>query len=280
MKVAVITPYADEPIDVLWRCHQSVLRQTHPCGHFLVADGASRPALSDWNAQHIQLPARHHDGGCTPRALGAIAALNQGFDVVCFLDADNYYAEDHVEACVSAVVESEASVVFAQRQIVLPDGQLCPYEDLDVLERRHADTSCHVYTRAAAALFPLWAQLGPRLWPACDRILFSVVRSRGLSVAWLDSRTVYYTSRWGLHFKAMGLAPPPDEHRLDWDAVHRAWSDGELTNRLGFDCGWDPFSGNEHAEASEREASGVFYSRLGLIEAFHRGEALSKAYSA
>jgi hypothetical protein len=42
LTVAVVTPHHSEDLALLRRCHQSVLAQTYPCRHIMVADGLPR----------------------------------------------------------------------------------------------------------------------------------------------------------------------------------------------------------------------------------------------
>ena len=67
LRVAVITPYYLEPLEVLRNCYESVLSQTFPCTHFMVADGHPCEEVSSWAVEHIILPKPHHDLGNTAR---------------------------------------------------------------------------------------------------------------------------------------------------------------------------------------------------------------------
>src|SRR3990172_6396080 len=97
MRVAVITPYYKAREDWLTRCHESVRAQTHPATHILVADGTPESYVDGWEAQHIVLMKNHGDFGDTPRAVGSVSAIGQGFDAIAYLDADNWYAPEHIE---------------------------------------------------------------------------------------------------------------------------------------------------------------------------------------
>ncbi len=96
-RVAVITPYCREPSNVLQNCHESVCRQTFPCTHLMVADGLPCAEIAHWEVEHLTLPGPHHDVGNTARGLGALSAMNRGYDAIAFLDADNWYYPDHIE---------------------------------------------------------------------------------------------------------------------------------------------------------------------------------------
>ena len=235
MKVAVITPYYQEELATLRRCHDSVLRQTHDCTHFFVADGHARDELDGWDAQHIRLPVAHRDFGNTPRGLGGISALNQGFDAVAFLDADNWYADEHVESLVSFCLEHDLPVAFSARHIVLPTGEICPFVDESDANRTHVDTSCFFFTKRSAFIVPMWAMMHRNFASICDRFIFQAIHNRGLSYGWTGRQTVYYETRWAVHYQRMGLEPPPDAHQVDWSELSQPYVRERMIERLGFD---------------------------------------------
>lgn len=240
MKVAVVTAYYREDLALLRRCHDSVLRQTHACTQIFVADGHPREEIASWDAQHMILPKAHGDYGNTPRALGSISALNQGFDAVAYLDADNWYAENHVESLAALCRARGCKVAFAGRQIVLSTGELYPFEERDEAERRHVDTNCFFITAGAAFLMPIWGMMDPKISAGGDRVMLSVVRRRNVPHAWTGQKTLFYESRWPVHFRAMGKEPPPDAHGIDWRKVRADFSRERNAARLGFDA----FPGN------------------------------------
>src|SRR4029453_5901166 len=55
-RIAVLTPYFQESLSLLERCHRSVRQQTVSCEHIMVADGFPRPELDSWPVRHIKLP--------------------------------------------------------------------------------------------------------------------------------------------------------------------------------------------------------------------------------
>ena len=100
----------------------SVLAQTVPCTHVLVADGFPKPVVDEWDVRHMVLPDGHRDGGNIPRVLGGISALNHGFDAVAFLDADNWYQPDHLERMIDLHHATGAAVCTASRSMHRFDG--------------------------------------------------------------------------------------------------------------------------------------------------------------
>lgn len=233
MNVAVITPYYKEPLATLQRCHDSVRRQTHGCTHFFVSDGHPRAELDEWDVRHMRLGTSHGDYGNTPRALGSMSAFNLGFDAVAYLDADNWYADDHVESLVCFSARTGSDVGFSSRHIVLSTGEKFPFPDEP--DHQHVDTNCLFFTSRAAFLAPIWAMMDPSLAAIGDRLMFHVIRKRGVSHGWTGLKTLYYESRWAVHFEAMGKEPPEDAHRLNGSSLGGA-IDPELSiQRLGFD---------------------------------------------
>ena len=102
-QVAVVTPYYKENDDILRQCHLSVLRQSYPCTHILVADGHPKPLFDEQpKTMHITLPQANGDMGNRPRAIGGILAESYGFDAVAYLDADNWYDLAHIERLIAA----------------------------------------------------------------------------------------------------------------------------------------------------------------------------------
>ncbi|TAN47822.1 MAG: glycosyltransferase, partial [Rhodospirillales bacterium] len=143
VRVAVVTPYYREPDPVLVRCLDGVARQTHPCTHFMIADGHPNPLADAYpQAIHLKLPQAHGDNGDTPRGFGAAKALEAGFDGIAFLDADNWFRPRHIESLVELQAKTEASVVVARRSFHRLDGS----EIIGLAEAgdaiHFADTSC------------------------------------------------------------------------------------------------------------------------------------------
>ena len=206
-RIAVITPYHKESLQLLSRCHESVLAQDLPCTHVLVADGIGYPEVDDWNCRHIRLGVGHDDNGNTPRALGALAAMNEGFDCIAFLDADNWFSTDHLSRGIATQTATGCDVVFSDRHIVFPDGQRLTEQPLEDRDRRHADTSCILIFSAAFRSLALWAEMPRLLAPQCDRVMFSHLMATQ-RCAWSSTATVYFETWYANHFLAAGFIPP------------------------------------------------------------------------
>lgn len=209
-RVAVITPYYQESDEILRACCESVARQTYPCTHFLVADGLPRPELVLGSAQHFVLPRAHADNGNTPRAIGSLSAMNQGFDAIAYLDADNWYYPDHIESMIKLHEQTGAVVCTASRTIHRLDGSLLYVDKTECDGRKQVDTSCFFLTRPAFQVLPIWATMPRELGPICDLVIWQSLLARGLPQAHHGSRpTVAFRTQYQAHYRSAGEEPPP-----------------------------------------------------------------------
>lgn len=215
MKIAVVTPYYREPEDKLFRCLESVFRQTRPCTHIWVADGHPTDVMDGMfesypdHFQHIVLPQAHRDYGDTPRAIGTMSAFSQGFDAVCWLDADNWFEPDHVETMVESALEQGVAFLTATRNLYRPDGTF-----LDVCResdgKTFCDTNCFFLTRPAMPLASHWVFKDKSLAAIGDRVIFQALKQAFPAWHHCSKPTVNYESCVAAHYLERGLTPPPD----------------------------------------------------------------------
>ena len=118
-----------------------------------MSDGFPQDWLDSANVRHIRLGRPHNDVGNTPRGLGALLAVSEGYDGIGLLDADNWYDEDHIAA--DRIAASPPDLVCAKRRILLPDGRQVP-EELN-----HVDTSCYWFLPGSFHLLHYWAIMPP-----------------------------------------------------------------------------------------------------------------------
>ncbi|MEE2760732.1 MAG: glycosyltransferase [Pseudomonadota bacterium] len=208
MKVAVITPYYKEQIEVLRKCHEGVATQTHPCTHFMIADGNPLEEVDSWPIQHVVLPVAHGDNGGTPRTVGSIMAVNQGFDAIAYLDADNWYYPAHIQTMVTLHQMTGSTVCSASRTINRLDGTQMYVDKAENDGDKHVDTSCLFLTSGAFKLAPLWAMMPKELAPNADRIVWSAIRSRQLKHAHSSEPTVAFRTQYTVHYEHVGENPP------------------------------------------------------------------------
>ena len=227
MKVAAITPYHTEPVDVLRRAHDSVMAQSHACTHYMVADGHARSEIEEWDLRHIRLPAEHCNNGNTPRAIGSLDAVGAGFDVIAFLDADNWFEADHIESLLSLHQETGAGLLTSGRvihaidgSVLLPNGEQGDGTDT-------ADTSTMLFTRPAFSALTLWGTMPNELGPNCDRFVFKGAQALGCSHRHRAAPTVHFTSRYGPHYRAAGQDVPAEAN-----AMHTMKESDQFVRRL------------------------------------------------
>lgn len=209
MRVAVVTPYYKEQPEWLTRCVQSVRAQTHPATHFVIADGHPQDWLDSAGVRHIRLDRAHADYGNTPRSIGGLLAVSEGFDAVAFLDADNWYAPNHVELCVSAAGEGEADYVTAMRHWARADGSVMDFRSDEDFDGSHVDSSCHFLLRGAFHAIARWALMPKPMAMWGDRFFLASLRAEDLVERGTFEKSVYYLCTWSPIYEAMG-EPPPD----------------------------------------------------------------------
>ncbi|HKU94888.1 MAG TPA: glycosyltransferase [Vineibacter sp.] len=224
MRVAVITPYYREPPDVLRLCHDSVARQTHPCRHYMVADGFPEPVVSTWPVEHLQLPRPHNDVGNAARCIGAMAAAGDGVDAVAFLDADNWYHDDHIESLVALHQCTGALVCTSGRNIHRVDGSVLIAGGETGDGETHADTSSLWIHRRAFEVLSLWTAMPPPLGAIGDRVIWAAIMARKIPRAHSGRATMAYQSRYAAHYLAAG-EPPPENAKGNDDlmSAFRLW---------------------------------------------------------
>ena len=207
MKVAVITPYFNTPLEWLHQCHLSVKAQTYPCTHFIVADGQPHNEVDSWDAQHIKLPVNAADYGDTPRGVGSVVAIGLGFDAIAYLDADNWHAPEHINILLELHKKTRAAVVTAARNLHRLDGTLLG-KCFEVDGTRFVDTNCLFLTRAAFDIIPVWWLMPPRFHAIDDRVVWANIMKRNFSRAHSEKTTVAYRTAFANHYRNFGEEPP------------------------------------------------------------------------
>ena len=207
MRVAVVTPYFRTPDDWLARCHASVRRQTHPCTHILVADGEPQSIVGSFEAQHIVLPECHGDYGDTPRMIGALNAIEQGYDAITFLDSDNWYAYRHIASLVELHEKTGAAVCTSMCTLHDLKGRLLAI-DLTSDGDRHCDTNCVFLNRPAFGIAGYWRFIPPDMHAVGDRIIWYQIKKLALKTAHTNTASVRYTAHHEGVYNDLGLPIP------------------------------------------------------------------------
>jgi len=229
-RVAVITPYYKEPLAQLRQCHDSVLAQSEPCLHVLVADGHRHLRINRWQAEHVRLPRSHGDIGSTPRLIGSYHAIGLGVDAVAFLDADNWYRPDHIASLLAEVDQHQADFVSSSRTLCRLDGTVmgpCPLTDPE----RFIDTNAMLFGRGAFPLLHQWVLMPPYGHLIGDRIMLHHLKEAGIHRKHLTEHSVFYRcSKEGLYRQMNEPVPKGVQKRPNYEASFRAWeADGNST---------------------------------------------------
>ena len=207
MRVAVITPYFKTSLEWLHQCHLSVKAQTYPCTHFIIADGLHYAEVDSWAVQHIKLPVNTGDYGDTPRGVGSVVAIGQGFDAIAYLDADNWYDPEHINTLVQLHKISRADVVTSARNLHRLDGSLLG-KCIEVDGKNFVDTSCILLTRKAFNIIQVWWMMSPKFHAIDDRVVWAYIKKRNLSVVHSAKPTVAYRTAFVNHYRNFGEEPP------------------------------------------------------------------------
>jgi len=223
-RVAVITPYYKEPLAQLRQCHDSVLAQSEPCLHVLVADGHRRRRINHWRAEHVRLPRSHGDIGSTPRLIGSYHAIGLGVDAVAFLDGDNWYGPDHIASLLAEMDEHQADFVSSSRTLCRLDGTVmgpCPLTDPE----RFIDTNAMLFGRGSLHLLHQWVLMPPYCHLIGDRIMLHHLKQSGVQRRHLNQGSVFYRcAKEGLYLQLQQSVPPGVQPRPDYETSFRLWT--------------------------------------------------------
>ncbi len=206
-RTLVVTPYYKEARATLERCIASVAAQSHPVDHLLVADGHAVDWIDTLGVRHLRLDRAHGDFGNTPRSLGLMIGIAEGYDALALLDADNWYEPDHVESCWRAG-SIDCDYVVALRRFCRPDGSIMPLADEPV--ERHVDTSCFFFLEGSFAALPLWGTMPREVAPLCDRIFYEAIKARRLRQSITGHVTVNFEVTVRGFFEMLNEVPPPE----------------------------------------------------------------------
>ncbi len=238
-KIAVITPYYKESLEVLFQCYESVLKQGIAVDHFFIADGFPLAEVASWKVQHIILPRAHGDDGNTPRAVGSLLAETEGYDFISYLDADNWFHEHHLSTLLSLWEQTKASVCCSWRTMHELDGTLLNITESDERSFEHVDTSCFLLHRSAFDCISVWHRSPKILSPVCDRVFFKAIKSKRHTLAFSQLATVAYRTPYAVHYQAAGRPVPlnaktPDKYRAITDYIYSQAGIDEMISLLGF----------------------------------------------
>jgi len=211
-RIAIITPYYQESESILEQCHCSVKNQqgNFKADHFLIADGHPLEAINKWQCLHSILHKSHDDNGNTPRAIGCTLAEKEKYDFIAFLDADNWFHDNHLNSLLETHAKTRRAVISCFRTYHLPDGQQLSIQEADENNLQHIDTSCLLLEKRAFALNQIWSAMPKELSPICDRIFRAGLSHHRYPFASTGLRSVAFRTQYKNHYLQAGLQPPND----------------------------------------------------------------------
>jgi hypothetical protein len=209
-RIAVVTPYFKESLEILRKCHESVISQNVSVEHFMIADGFPKKEVDQWDVQHVKLPRAHADNGNTPRGIGGLIAQKADFDFVAYLDADNWFHTNHLKSLLDLFLTTKASVLASLRTFHDLQGNELKIVELSENSLRHVDTSCFMLHKSGFELLPVWTQMPKELSTLCDRVFYAAIRRSKLPIAHSSLRTVAFRSQYVAHYNAAGVCTPND----------------------------------------------------------------------
>jgi glycosyltransferase involved in cell wall biosynthesis len=217
-RVAVITPYHQEPVEVLARCHQSVRAQGLAVDHLMVADGHPLDCIDEWNVGHVKLHKSHDDNGNTPRGIGSLLASREGYDFIAYLDADNWYHDGHLRSLLELWEQSRSQACSSFRTFHDDAGNDLRIQERDEDELRHVDTSCFLIHRSGFDCLPVWLDMPKILSPICDRVFLAGLLHRKFVISSTGGRTVAFRSQYRAHYLSANLPVPEGAKDADFMA--------------------------------------------------------------
>jgi Flp pilus assembly protein TadD len=230
-RYAIVTPYYKEARWMLERCIRSVRAQTVPADHFMIADGFPQDWIDGEPVRHLKLDRSHADYGNTPRTIGGLLAVSEGYDGIGFLDADNWLETNHVSGCIEASLSSDnCDYVVAQRNFCRPDGSVLNVRDAPI--SIHVDTSCFFLLPGSYHVIPHFSLTPNVLAPICDRVFLWALKARKLSCQVVQGKTVNYHCLWPDDYRRAGEIPPPEAtRRIDYRSM-REWLNAQTPRQL------------------------------------------------
>jgi hypothetical protein len=134
--------------------------------------------------------------------------MNQGFDAVAYLDADNWYYPNHIETMVQLQQQTGADVCTATRSLHRPDGSLMFIDEHESDGKKFVDTSCYFLNRSAFRVLPVWAMMPQQLALICDTVFWQAIQARQFRLAHHPQPTVAFRTTYQVHYQLIGEPPP------------------------------------------------------------------------
>ena len=172
----------------------SIARQSYPCKHYIFFDGVTpSPDLGySFDTRIIELPVKTGGNGLMNAGICAASAYLVQEDMICWLDDDNWFEEEHIEELVKA--KGENAVAHSLRNLVNPDGSFWAQDNFESIGTygELVDVNCYLMDRKlATGIAPLWYQTTGELMIG-DRYIFNYLKQQNMIHAASGLYTVNY----------------------------------------------------------------------------------------
>jgi glycosyltransferase involved in cell wall biosynthesis len=236
----VVTAYYKEPKSVLARCIDSVRAQTIATDHLLVADGFPQDWIDQAGVRHLRLDRSHADWGDTPRGIGCLLGVAEGYDAIALLDADCWLEPDHVElSLATAAKHPSADFIVAVIINRRPDGSA--FDVPQAPHEEHVDTNAFFFLPRAYRALALWLHIPSAISAAGDRVFYQGVKALGLRFAVNPRPTTNYVCTWASVYALINEEPPAGAKPNPDYSIMQSWlrelteaQHAELCARLQF----------------------------------------------
>ena len=211
-KIAVITPYNNEDFLLIKKANDSVLKQLDDgfqCDHIIIVDGIDRDNnLSKLKCYKIELNINHNNNGNTPRSVGTNFAINNKYDFIMYLDADNWFMNGHVSSLFN-LDKGQSHIVCSYRSFFTIDEKKMSYiEDDDCLEKKFVDTSCYLIPKNYFKIINIWNLIPNETSQWCDRIFFYNILKNECPIKFSEKHTVAFRTLYEIHYVHSNLPLP------------------------------------------------------------------------
>tara|TARA_B110000444_G_scaffold195524_1_gene186030 strand:- start:490 stop:1245 length:756 start_codon:yes stop_codon:yes gene_type:complete len=204
-KIAVITPYYNEDLDLIKKANESVLNQNNKefeCEHIIIVDGYdNNNYLKNLDCFSLELKENHKDNGNTPRSFGTNLAISKKYDYIMYLDADNWFLENHTKTLFD-LIKFENTIGCSYRTFFTLDCKKLDYlEDSDSLQKKHVDTSCYLIPSIFFKFINIWHLIPKPTSQWCDRIFLNNLIKNKIPLKFSEKHTVAFRSLYEVHYQ-------------------------------------------------------------------------------
>jgi hypothetical protein len=157
----------------------------------------------------LQSSTPHDDYGNAARAIGSVSAIVREFDAIAYLDADNWFDDDHLERLLRSHRQSNAAICTTGRKLYdFADGfmGICPEVDGTTF----VDMNCYFLTRQAFGLITYLYMTPLSHCQLVDRILWNEIVRSGIARHHDVTPSVNYRTLYAFHYRYFGMTPPPN----------------------------------------------------------------------